>query len=959
MPTQNDDERKISLFPKPLSSDHILDAITHSPDGGVTLFFSKLGITDIAPHEAEELAIAGQREYQDGGSIVERLALGNNRVTALPSEFELFTRLRYLNLKHNLFSTFPDVLALLPSLDILDISHNKIRSLPSRPGNLIRLRVFCLSRNKITRLPAYLAQFQKLEMLQVDRNPIEWPPRAAIESFGDLQDVNNAKDWIRNLQTWLEVDGSKDKEYDDSGYSEQPDWEPERSYDSWQFSVRQGIFDAGLTPHARSFSIDSNTSISSMPDSPLLTDLGDQKFSDNQTTSGVPDSSRNGRSVLRPSEISSNGSSDTFYVSSPTLSKALYEGQAEAEQMHIRTTSHASILRKPQPILMAGKKSLPDLRAVQKDSGKKIPPLPDVLNSGKLSDEPTTLPPTSLRQDSGSSSGSVSYPTLTYPEESQISEVRALPFVAVERSSYFQRSSTMVITESLPKSLICLLEIARSILFSMGQLHQTLEHSMHHGGFIRSSPKFKKVLDPANVNMLHLIRSLDRFDDVSRKSAPSPAVCRGLVECCRDTVTAFRKAVGLLITQIGLEPSDDPRFTRWLILELYGVIAEISVAWQAMIPEIEYLRPFLYSSVFSQSSTFSVSGSNEAQAQDLGPAVRLRLGDSGTVVAGRAGRARRHAGSFSSKDVEIGKELPSYDIVPSMTGGLATHTHTPMLRTPKRQVTVPIIPTHGTSSLSYDPSSYFPPNAELHHFRQTSRISLHDPSSIMSPVTSLEYPASNRAFVSREVLQAVQSSVEIAPTVWDQIERALSDVVITKADLRENIEKARSATRNLARNIADLSEEDSEIDRRLLRENAHAFLKTIVQLSNILKTHSNPRSIPATLRSNMVKLANSTQDLVILLQVPSISPSTPRSSSPTSYLKYAAYNSSSYPMEDNQLSSSLSRTRSAQATSNTAKKSLSSPYDGLQPVSQLSIKASSVRRLRAAQEASFDVAEPG
>lgn len=49
-----------------------------------------------------------------------------------------------------------------------------------------------------------------------------------MESFGDLQDIHLGKDGIVNLQTWLEADGAKDKEYDDSGYSEQPEWEPER-----------------------------------------------------------------------------------------------------------------------------------------------------------------------------------------------------------------------------------------------------------------------------------------------------------------------------------------------------------------------------------------------------------------------------------------------------------------------------------------------------------------------------------------------------------------------------------------------------------------------------------------------------------------------------------------------------------------------------------------------------------
>jgi hypothetical protein len=37
------------------------------------------------------------------------MALGSNRLTALPMEFALLSRLRYLNLKNNNFTVFPDV----------------------------------------------------------------------------------------------------------------------------------------------------------------------------------------------------------------------------------------------------------------------------------------------------------------------------------------------------------------------------------------------------------------------------------------------------------------------------------------------------------------------------------------------------------------------------------------------------------------------------------------------------------------------------------------------------------------------------------------------------------------------------------------------------------------------------------------------------------------------------------
>jgi hypothetical protein len=90
------------------------------------------------------------------------------------------------------------------------------------------LKVLCLTRNKITRLPTYLAQFQDLDLLQVEKNPIEWPPKQVMESFGNVADVQYGKEWVQNLQNWLESENVKEQDFEDSGYGEQPAWQPKR-----------------------------------------------------------------------------------------------------------------------------------------------------------------------------------------------------------------------------------------------------------------------------------------------------------------------------------------------------------------------------------------------------------------------------------------------------------------------------------------------------------------------------------------------------------------------------------------------------------------------------------------------------------------------------------------------------------------------------------------------------------
>jgi hypothetical protein len=108
--------------------------------------------------------------------------------------------------------------------------------------------------------------------------------------------------------------------------------------------------------------------------------------------------------------------------------------------------------------------------------------------------------------------------------------------------------------------------------------------------------------------------------------------------------------------------------------------------------------------------------------------------------------------------------------------------------------------------------------------RYNSQSSLHDASFVMTSATSLGSHVASKGHSTAEIL-AVQDALDTASTVWDQIEETLCHVVANNQDIRESLETARSATRSLALNITELSEGDFEDDRRLLRENVHAFLK--------------------------------------------------------------------------------------------------------------------------------------
>ncbi|KAF7353640.1 Leucine-rich repeat-containing protein SOG2 [Mycena venus] len=916
------------------------NAVVASTDRGATLVFLKQNLTDIGEEAAAELAGLGR----EGGTLVERIALGQNRLTTLPTAFALLSRLRYLNLKNNSFAVFPDVLTLLPALDTLDISHNKIKRLPTQPGKLLNLRVFCLSRNKLSRLPIYLSKFYKLEILQLERNPLEWPPKSVVtppESPGAM------RDWIRSVQKWIEtaetsrshIHDETPRVHDDSGFGEQElESKIEDSYNSWaRFTpVTEREFDDGVTPHARSFSIDSNFSVSSIAESE--TDVRADSYGQAERPPPL-------HLGMLGSYSSQNSPTRSFESYLPSPRRLGQQPPPDSSTAHARNASYASGIRRERDrergLPLAGKKSMPDLRTAKLNFTSKkasAAPPPELPPAPKNLHEDSFPSPMSLRKDSDSSGSSSVVRPFTRDANGQGSPTRAVPPVpsmAFERNSYFRRLSKLpaaTISNTLPKALLSLIDSARSILFAMCQVYQSLEHYTLHAPDDRLKSVLRKVLDPASADMMQLINALDRFDVMSRKQLPPHAICRGVVESCRDTVASFGKAVGVLALQLKvLAAADDVRYLRSMLLMLYGATAEVAVAWQGMVPQIETIRPLLHPKAFPITSPLppdynnGVPGSAPALGGFLATEPPMPRPHSAAVSGGRT-RARRHAGSFSSKDVEIGKKLPSYDEPPLLAGGVASHSHTPVPRAPKRQqqyLPAPYVgpgaaspnanghahghahglPTPSASSISMAEGSsrghghghsHGAPPPHQSHSRQGSQASLHASSSSASissgPSTSsspsipakgtsfLDLPTSSKTQVDKEALQAIQSAVDVAPTVWDMMEQTLGDAL--DADVRESLDRARAVTRRLADMTRSMQEGgDGVLDRRLLREDSNLFLKTVVQLSNVIKTCGGAHS---TLRSNLVKLTNSTEEFAILLHVSSYSPL------PTTSISYTA-----------------------------------------------------------------------
>ena len=418
-----------------------------------------------------------------------------------------------------------------------------------------------------------------------------------------------------------------------------------------------------------------------------------------------------------------------------------------------------------------------------------------------------------------------------------------------ERNSYFRRLSTLsaaTISKVIPKSLLAVVDAVRGVLFALSQIYQTLQHYTVFAIDERLSAVLQKVLGPAAHYMSQLIHALDRFDTASQRTLPSPSICRMVVECCRDNVTIFGKAVGMLSLQLKvLAKHDDVRYTRQMLLVLYGAMSEIAASWQSMSTHIDAVRPYLWdtrlppvSKPFGTKTPTMRSASAEkprppASAPPLPTSPfqpetpqrsHLRTNtNQRSLDLGKIHISRRHAGSFSSKDVEIGKRMPSYvDPPPSLptsfTNGIVQHsTPTPAVRTMRRLV-LPL-------GQQQPHTQEGPTGSHSRHGSQSSLLA----ASSSSPQLGGAAVSGTSTLVDREVIDAIKVAVEAAPEIWGLMDEMLEaeDGDEDGDGFREVLARAKDVTARLRSSIAAVQEgaHSLVLDGKALHDDAHLFVK--------------------------------------------------------------------------------------------------------------------------------------
>lgn len=195
----------------------------------------------------------------------------------------------------------------------------------------------------------------------------------------------------------------------------------------------------------------------------------------------------------------------------------------------------------------------------------------------------------------------------------------------IERTRYFRRLSTLPPAlphvPTMPKPVLKFVDATRGVLFALSQIYTAITQHTSVSTDERLVAHFHRVLGIASKSMSVLIHALDRLDATTRTSVPEAHIVRHVLEACHDAVRTFRRAVTMLHMQLPqLGHSVDPRFSRTLLLLLYGSVAELRTSAQVMEPYASDVVAFL------EDAPASSPSSAVAAAADTSTSVWARGG---------------------------------------------------------------------------------------------------------------------------------------------------------------------------------------------------------------------------------------------------------------------------------------------------------------------------------------------
>ncbi|KDN41139.1 hypothetical protein K437DRAFT_258376 [Tilletiaria anomala UBC 951] len=336
------------------------------------------------------------------------------------------------------------------------------------------------------------------------------------------------------------------------------------------------------------------------------------------------------------------------------------------------TDQSAFVSHSPPASLNGGSTLLPSATLRHPPSGLRKLSLPSTVAAQAAAENLGTPPPSS---SFAAATPDASYLRRTPGGSTQIPILRGSPSSAnghsasvdVERNIYFKRLSSMpraMASKAIPPPVLMFIDATRGLLFALSQMHTALKQYIFFTLEERISMQFNRILEVAGGSMAGLIRALDRFDSLSRNGNAEAGIVRAVLAACKDSISTFRRVASVLQLQLKpLQQTADVRYSRTFVMMLYGTIVELSNSWKSMSPHIEAVQPFLQHSEVLTIGDKRMDSALSPIAEGI-PQSRPRHIANPSVTRPQR---RRHAGSFSAKDVAQGALLNATATAPAHT----------------------------------------------------------------------------------------------------------------------------------------------------------------------------------------------------------------------------------------------------------------------------------------------------
>ncbi|EIW66273.1 hypothetical protein TREMEDRAFT_65543 [Tremella mesenterica DSM 1558] len=661
-------------------------------------------------------------------SMLRYLNLKGNQFTQFPPALTDMLSLEILDLSKNRLTSFPENPGRLSRLKVLSLTNNKLSVLPEYLVEFDSLKVFKVGQNPIEWPPKeILGALVEHDMAGADRSDTR---RRKDEDL---------RPWIANMKSWMRSKASEGNRSLAKGRTEEDAYlaaseEEPLSASSFNMTGRSWASPPTIMSTQSSqetikklapLSINQEDQWSSQNLSPNQTKypLGQRNWSAGTSEDSlIPSQSPKAYQRLKP--YSHNRDASVSSVNTPPIS-ASTSSVTHSRNSSLTRTPTSDHLAIPIPVghnrgasdtatqrlsgQLTVKKSLPDLRQsharIIQERRIEVSQMPDSgplglgIGSSTMSgfkspsytlsgnvDDGSTLRKSSTENEksrilSRKRSADVlrrGQPDMTPDPSNERRNSQENPLVDESRNSYFRRMSMLpssTISKAIPPVLLTFVDAIRGILFALSQVHSALRQYLLFAVNDRVAGMFSRVMEPASGYMTNLINALDRFDSHSRRGTPSVNVIRSVIDSAKESVALFSKIVSVLKLQVSDLRENDVRYTRTLLLMLYGSMAEVAKSWTAMVPLIRDIRPLLFTSISAINklpTVYKIPPATSLGGTPISPIIERREGNTSPSLLRSTGssgapslekvpsnRSRRQGGSFSTQDVERGMLMAS------------------------------------------------------------------------------------------------------------------------------------------------------------------------------------------------------------------------------------------------------------------------------------------------------------